>query len=69
VSLWGRIRTGDGRRAYRLRIQRGGTWTWLGGTRTTDARGVLSVRLRIPAGALVQVYSLRDRVASLAVRA
>jgi hypothetical protein len=68
VSLWGQIRPGAGRQAYRLRIYRGDSWSWLGGTRMTNARGVLTVQVRAPAGSLVQLYSLRDRAPSLAVR-
>jgi Cellulase (glycosyl hydrolase family 5) len=68
VSLWGQIRPGSGRQAYRLRVYREGGWQWLGSTRTTDARGVLSVQVRVPAGTLVQVYSLRNGLTSLAVR-
>jgi hypothetical protein len=34
----------------------------------TDGRGVLSVRVRAPAGALVQAYALRSGLVSLAVR-
>jgi hypothetical protein len=68
VSLWGQIRPGSGPRAYRLRILRGNGGSWLGGTRSTDARGVLTVQVRVPVGSLVQLYSLRDRAPSLAVR-
>jgi hypothetical protein len=69
ATFWGQIRPGTGRQAYRLRVRLAGGWTWLGGARSTDARGGLSVKVRVPAGALVQVYSLRDGVVSLAVRA
>jgi hypothetical protein len=68
VRLWGQIRPGSGAQSYRLRIYRGDAWSWLGGTRVTDARGVLSVQVRAPAGSLVQLYSVRDRAPSLAVR-
>ena len=68
VGLWGQIRPGSGRQAYRLRVYRGGSWEWLGGTRMTDARGVFSVKVRLPAGSLVQLYSVRDGTAGLAVR-
>ena len=68
VGLWGQIRPGAGRQAYRLRVYRGGAWAFLGGTRTTDARGAFSVKVRLPAGSLVQVYSVRGGAASLAVR-
>jgi hypothetical protein len=68
AGLWGQIRPGTGRLSYRLRVYRRGSWEWLGGSRTTDARGVLSVKVRVPAGSLVQLYSLRDGATSLAVR-
>jgi Glycosyl hydrolase catalytic core len=68
VSLWGQIRPGSGPQSYRLRIYRDDGWTWLGGTRVTNARGVLSVQVRAPAGSLVQLYSLGDRAPGLAVR-
>jgi Glycosyl hydrolase catalytic core len=68
VSLWGQIRPGSGRRTYRLRVYRNEGWAWLGATRTTNARGVLTVQVRVPEGSLVQLYSLRDRAPSLAVR-
>jgi hypothetical protein len=68
VALWGQIRPGSGRQTYRLRVYRDGGWEWLGGTRSTDARGVLSPRVRVPAGSLVQAYALPSGLASLAVR-
>jgi Glycosyl hydrolase catalytic core len=68
VRLWGLIRPGSGPKAYRLRIYRSDGWGWLGGTRFTNAKGVFTVQVRLPAGALVQVYSVRDRAAGLAVR-
>lgn len=68
VGLWGQIREGSGRQAYRLRTYRSGAWVWLGGTRTTDARGAFSTRVRIPAGTLVQLVAVRTGAASLAIR-
>ena len=68
VGLWGQIRPRSGPQSYRLRILRGGGWSWLGGTRVTNARGVLSVRVRVPAGSVVQLWSVRDRTASLSIR-
>jgi Glycosyl hydrolase catalytic core len=68
VGLWGQIRPGSGRQAYRIRVRRGGAWAFFGGPRSTDARGAFSVKVRLPAGSLVQVYSVRDGSASLAVR-
>ncbi|HEX4747547.1 MAG TPA: hypothetical protein VFU99_11780 [Gaiellaceae bacterium] len=68
VALWGQIRPGSGRQAYRLRVSRGTGWAWLGGVRQTDTRGMLAVRVRLAPGSLVQVYAVRQRAASLAVR-
>ena len=68
VRLWGLIRPGSGPKAYRLRIYRSDGWSWLGGTHLTNARGVFTVKVRLPAGALVQLYSVRDRAAGIAVR-
>ena len=68
VALWGQIRPGSGRQAYRVRVSRGKGWAWLGGVRQTDARGTLAFRARLAPGSLVQVYALRQRSASLAVR-
>ena len=68
VGLWGQIRPGTGPQRYRLRIRRGGAWSWLGGVRVTDANGVLAPRVPVPAGSLVQLYSVEDRAGGLAVR-
>ena len=67
VALWGQIRLRSGPQQYRLRILRGGRWSWLGGTRVTSARGVLSVTVRAPAGSVVQLWSVRDGATSLSV--
>ena len=68
VGLWGQIRQGTGSQEYRLRIRRGGSWAWLGGTRSTDGRGAFSTTARIPEGTLVQLVALRSGNASLAIR-
>jgi hypothetical protein len=68
VRLWGLIRPGSGPRAYRLRVYTDDGWSWLGGTRVTNAKGVLTVRVRLPEGTLVQLYSVRDRAGGIAVR-
>jgi hypothetical protein len=56
-TLWGQVRPGVGRRAYRLRYSRGGSWRWLGGTRTTGARGMFRVNVALPKGTAVQLWS------------
>lgn len=68
VGLWGQIRPRAGPQPYRLRILRSGRWSWLGGTRVTNARGVLSVQVRVPAESVVQLWSPRDGAASLSLR-
>ena len=68
VDLWGKIRPRSGPQPYRLRVLRSGGWSWLGGTRVTDGRGALSVRVRVPAGSVVQLWSVRDRAPSLSIR-
>ena len=57
ATLWGQVRPGDGRQAYRLRWSRGGGWRWLGGMRRTSARGYFTLSVRLPRGASVQLWS------------
>ena len=57
ATLWGQVRPGSGRQEYRLRSTRGGGWRWLGGIRTTSSRGYFIVRVRLPRGASVQLWS------------
>jgi hypothetical protein len=68
VTLWGQIKPGSGRLAYRLRIYRGEGWSWLGGTSFTNAKGVFTTSVRAPVGALVQLYAVGDGAAGLLVR-
>jgi hypothetical protein len=65
-TLWGQVRPGEGRRPYRLRYSRGGRWHWLGGTRTTGARGMFRVNVVLPRGTAVQVWS--EGTAGVALR-
>jgi hypothetical protein len=64
TQLWGQVRPRSGKQRYRLRILRGSSWRWLGPTRTTDARGVLTVAVAAGRKARIQLYSPRDRMAS-----
>ena len=68
VTLWGQIRPRAGPQPYRLRIFRGGRWSWLGGVRLTDARGTLTVTVPAPAGSVIRLFSLRDRAYGLELR-
>jgi hypothetical protein len=68
VVVWGQIRAGSGRRTYRIQVRPpGGGWRWAGGTRTTTARGFVSVRLQLPKRASVRIWSADERVYGLAV--
>ena len=55
VTLWGQIRPGNGPQRYRVRFNAGRGWRWARGTHVTDARGFLTIRLRLPRGARAQV--------------
>ena len=68
VSLWGQVKPRAGAQPYRLRILQGGRWSWLGGTRSTNRHGVLSVKVRLAPGSVVQLWSVRDRAASPSLR-
>jgi hypothetical protein len=57
VVVWGQVRPGRGRQSYRLRFAAGAGWRWLPGRRVTDARGYLTLRLRLPRGAQAQLWS------------
>ena len=59
--LWGQVRPRAGAQPYRLQLVRGARRSWLGGTRRTNARGFFSARVTAPRGALVRVWSPRDR--------
>lgn len=60
--LWGQVRPRAGRQPYRLRVATGAGWSWLGGTRWTNARGVFEVAVSVPRGARVQLWSARDEL-------
>jgi hypothetical protein len=61
VVVWGQVRSGDGPSSYRLQVRRPGRgWAWAGGVRSTSARGFVSVRLRLPKGSSVRVWSVEQ---------
>ena len=68
VRVWGQIRPRSGRQPFRLRRFAGGRWAWLGGTRSTNARGFFAATVSAGAGSLLQVWSPRDRASGLALR-
>ncbi|MGE5691591.1 MAG: hypothetical protein ACM33B_13640 [Pseudomonadota bacterium] len=65
--LWGQIRPRTGRQPFRLRRFSGGRWTWLGGTRWTNASGTFTATAPAGRGARVQVWSPRDRSYGIAL--
>jgi Glycosyl hydrolase catalytic core len=65
TKLWGQVRPRKGVQSYKLRIRRGGRWSWLGGVRQTDSHGTLVVTVAAPRGARVQLWSPRDRAYGL----
>jgi hypothetical protein len=66
--LWGQVRPGSGKQPYRIRQLADGRWRWLGPTRTTDRRGFLAVSVPADDGAVLQLWSPRDRISSLPFR-
>jgi hypothetical protein len=65
--LWGQVRPRSGAQSYRVQVRSGGAWTQLGGTRRTNARGFLGVRVIAPRGTLVRIWSPADRAYGAAV--
>jgi Beta-galactosidase len=59
--LWGMVRPRSGSQTYRIEVKRPGSpWAWLGGTRTTSARGFVSVRANLQRGTLARLWSPGD---------
>jgi len=57
TALWGQIRPGKGARTYRLEVQTGRTWRWVGPNRRTNSLGAYAVTISAPRGSLVRVWS------------
>jgi hypothetical protein len=68
ITLWGQVRSGSGRQTYRLRYSTGGRWRWLGGSRTTNARGFYVVKVRVPPRTVVQAFARGRLSAGVRVR-
>ena len=60
--VWGQVRPRDGRQRFRLQLLQGGETAWLGGVRTTTARGYFTAVVKAPRGALIRVWSVGDRL-------
>jgi hypothetical protein len=61
VKLWGQIRPGKGRQAFRVRFKAGGDWRWMPGSRKTTGRGYFTLNLQLPKGANVNVVPRGSR--------
>jgi hypothetical protein len=68
ADFWGQIRPGSGRLAYRFRLKEGGRWRQVGGVRRTNGRGFFVATVRARRGSLIQVWSVRDRRNSVALK-
>ncbi len=54
--LWGQVRPGTGRQAYRLQVRRSTGWRFLTPVRRTSPRGYLSVAVTLPPGTKIRVW-------------
>jgi hypothetical protein len=68
VTLWGQVRPGRGAQPFRLRARVRGASRWLGPTRWTDSRGIVRVRVTLPRGTSVQLWSRGAAGVPLSVR-
>jgi hypothetical protein len=69
TKLWGQIRDGrTGRRPYRIDVLHKNTWVAVGGVRTTNDQGVFIRTIRLKRGALLRVWSPRQRIFSVRLR-
>jgi hypothetical protein len=57
VVLWGQVRPGSGRRAYRLQRSVGGTWRTVGATTRTGPGGTFHRTLTLSAGTRVRLFA------------
>ena len=61
VELWGQVRPRSGPQRFRLWLEHTDRAGWLGGARTTDARGFFTIQVAAPAGSRLRIWSPRDR--------
>jgi hypothetical protein len=67
--VWGQIRAGrPGRMPYRLEVLRRNEWKPVGRTRLTNDHGVFMRTIRLKPGALLRIWSPRQRRFSLQLR-
>ena len=69
TTLWGQIRTGrTGRQQYEVQILHKNEWQPIAGVRLTNAQGVFVRTIRVKRGALLRIWSPRQRFYSLRLR-
>jgi hypothetical protein len=61
ARLWGQVRPRAGRQPYRVQLVASSGKRWLTPARQTDRRGTFAVTVQVPIGAVVRVWSIRDR--------
>ena len=61
ARIWGQIRPRVGRQPFRLQRLIGRQKVWMTGVRSTDRRGTFEIAVPVPRGAIVRIWSLRDR--------
>ena len=61
ARLWGQIRPRAGRQPFRVQLWTKTRKRWLTSVRSTNVRGIFATSVRVPIGAVIRVYSLRDR--------
>ena len=69
TTVWGQLRAGrPGRLPYRLQVLHRSTWRAVGHDRLTNDEGVFVRRIRLRRGALLRIWSPRQRLYSLRLR-
>jgi hypothetical protein len=66
--VWGQVRDGAGRKPYRLEVLRRNVWKPLGRNQLTDDHGIFVRTIRVKRGALLRVWSPRQRRFSVQLR-
>ena len=67
TTIWGQVRAGFGKRAYRLQRLAGGRWVNVGGPAQTDLRGSYTRVVRAAKGTRFRVLWLPSRTASRSI--
>ncbi len=64
TTIWGQVRPGSGPQSFVLERRVDGTWTAVGGTRTTSTRGYFRLTLAAARGTLLRIWYPARRLAS-----